>query len=144
MSDETSREFVDSNILVYSSDSSAGVKKDVADQLLTRLWDQRSGSLSVQVLQEFYVAVTTKVPTPMAMEAAIDRIRDWSLWHVFSPKPVDVIAAIRLADQSSLSFWDAMIVHAASESGCAILWTEDLSDSQTIRGVQIRNPFDDR
>jgi predicted nucleic acid-binding protein len=43
--------------------------------------------------------------------------------------------------QSKLNFWDAMVVHAAAESGCETLWTEDLTDGQRIRGVRIRNPF---
>ena len=53
----------------------------------------------------------------------------------------DVLHAIALHKQTRLNFWDAMIVHAAAEPGCDVLWTEDLSDGQLIRGVRIRSPF---
>ncbi len=53
----------------------------------------------------------------------------------------DVLAAIALVKRSKLSFWDAMIIHAAAESGCAVCWTEDMNDGQRLQGVQIRNPF---
>jgi len=46
-----------------------------------------------------------------------------------------------LGKQAQLSFWDAMVAHAASELGCDVLWTEDLNHGQVIRNVQIRNPF---
>ena len=70
-----------------------------------------------------------------------DRIRELCAWPVFAPTTDDVPAAIALHQQAKLSFWDAMVVHAAAESGCDVLWTEDLKDGQVLRGVQIRNPF---
>jgi predicted nucleic acid-binding protein len=57
------------------------------------------------------------------------------------PGANDVLRAIELQKQSKLHFWDAMIVHAAAELGCDVLWTEDLNDGQLIRGVRIRDPF---
>ena len=61
MSADPAREFVDANVLVYAFDVSAGKKKTVAEQLLARLWESRTGCVSVQVLQEFFVTVTGKV-----------------------------------------------------------------------------------
>lgn len=141
MSVDATREFVDANILVYANDASAGDKKRVASELLSRLWESRTGCLSVQVLQEFYVTVTGKLPTRMPTSEAIDRIDEWANWHVFSPTATDVVAAIRLQTRRKLSFWDAMVVQAASELGCDILWTEDLNDGQLIDRLRIRNPF---
>ena len=60
---------------------------------------------------------------------------------VFVPTADDVIAAIGVQRRAQLSFWDALIVHAAAESGCAVCWTEDLQDGQMLRGVRMRNPF---
>ena len=60
---------------------------------------------------------------------------------MFAPSADDVLAAIAIQQQSALSFWDAMIVRAAAETQCDVLWTEDLNDGQVIRGVRIRNPF---
>jgi len=141
MSADRSRAFVDANILVYAFDSSAGQKKVVAEELLARLWETGTGCLSVQVLQEFFVTVTRKVADPLAADEAAERIRELSAWKVFAPTADDVLGAIALHQRAGVSFWDAMIVHAAAESGCDVLWTEDLNDRQVIRGVRIRNPF---
>jgi len=141
MSADAPREFVDANILVYAFDASAGDKQARAESLLARLWETGTGTLSVQILQEFFVVVTAKVPRPLAPQEAADRIREFTAWPVFSPGAHDVLAAIALQRDTKLSFWDAMVVHAAVESGCETLWSEDLADGRTIRGVHIRNPF---
>jgi predicted nucleic acid-binding protein len=140
MSAEAAREFVDANVLVYAFDSSAGAKHAAATRLLERLWESGVGCLSVQVLQEFFVTVTRKVATPLSIDDASDRVREFAMWKVFAPTADDVLGAIALQKQAQISFWDAMVVRAAAESGCDTLWTEDLSDGQILRGVQIRNP----
>ena len=138
---EAQPEFVDANVLVYAFDSSAARKQQAARQLLERLWESGAGCLSVQVLQEFFVTVTKKVATPLPVDDAKARIREFAAWRVFAPSTEDVLAAIDLHAQAQIGFWDAMIVLAAAESGCDVLWTEDLADGQVLRGVRIRNPF---
>lgn len=135
------REFLDANVLIYAFDRSAGDKKRQAEELVARLWESGSGCLSVQILQEFFVTVTSKVPHPLSVAAATERLRDFATWKVFAPVADDVLGAVAIHRRSKVSFWDAMVVQAASESGCHTLWTEDLNDGQTIRGVKIRNPF---
>jgi predicted nucleic acid-binding protein len=93
------------------------------------------------VLQEFFVTVTKKVARPLPVEEAEERLREFATWRVFAPTADDVLAAIGVHAQARIRFWDAMIVLAASESGCDVLWTEDLNDGQLLRGVRIRNPF---
>jgi predicted nucleic acid-binding protein len=134
-------EFVDANVLVYVLDSSAGEKHATAGALVERLWDEGVGCVSVQVLQEFFVTVTRKIPKPLSTDDALDRVRDLKAWTVFSPKADDVIAAINLHKRHGINFWDAMIVEAASEMRCDVLWTEDLSNGQVLEGVTVRNPF---
>lgn len=141
MTAEQAGEFVDADVLVYAFDASAGTKRAAAVGLLDRLWSQGNGCLSVQVLQEFFAAVTSKVSQPMPVEEASERIRELALWNVYSPAAADVLAAVDLHRRLQLSFWDAMIVQAASESRCSVLWTEDLNDGQVLRGVRVRNPF---
>jgi predicted nucleic acid-binding protein len=51
------------------------------------------------------------------------------------------LSAIALHKQARIAFWDAMVVRAAAELGCDVLWTEDLKDGQVIEGVRIRDPF---
>jgi len=141
MNGDAPREFVDANILVYAFDASSGAKHAVAQQLLERLWDSGGGCLSVQILREFFVTVTRKVAKPLPVDEAADRIREFATWLVFTPTPNDVLAAIELHQQAQLNFWDAMVVEAAAELGCEILWTEHLNDGQLLRAVQVRNPF---
>jgi predicted nucleic acid-binding protein len=140
MSAEAS-EFVDANILVYAFDASAGDRQIRARDLLDRLWRQGMGCVSVQVLQEFFVTVTRKVPKPLTVDDAADRVGEFAAWRVFSPKAADVLAAIALHKRAKLSFWDAMVVESAHQLGCGTLWTEDLTDGQHLHGVRIRNPF---
>lgn len=141
MNAEPQREFVDANVLVYAFDSSAARKQQAARQLLEQLWESGTGCLSVQVLQEFFVTVTKKVATPLPVDDAKARVRELAAWRVFAPSTEDVLAAIDLHARAKIGFWDAMIVVAAAESGCDVLWTEDLGDGQVLRGVRIRNPF---
>lgn len=141
MSVDRQREFVDTNILIYSLDATAGDKQAKARELLSRLWTTGSGCLSIQVLQEFANAAIGKLQSPLASDEVAERISDWSTWEVFSPVATDIVSAVRLRSEKSLSFWDAMIVVAAIELGCSTLWSEDLNNDQVIHGVRIRNPF---
>ena len=141
MSAESAREFVDSNVLVYAFDPSAEAKHVAAQRLLEELWERETGCLSVQILQEFFVTITRKVRWPLSIDAAADRIRELAVWKVFAPTVDDVLVAITLQKKAKLSFWDAMVIHAAAETRCDVLWTEDLNDGQVLRGVRIRNPF---
>ncbi len=141
MSGERSREFVDTNVLVYAHDASAGGKKAAAQRLLARIWEAGTGCVSVQVLQEFFVTVTGKVAEPLSVDEASERIRELAVWKVFVPGADDVLGAIALQKRAKVNFWDAMVVHAAAELGCDLLWTQDLNDGQVIRGVRIRDPF---
>ena len=123
MTAEPQREFVDANVLVYAFDASAGQKHKAAQALLERLWDANTGCVSIQVLQEFFVTVTTKVARPVSVDDATARIRELAAWRVFAPDADDVLAAIGMHRQARIGFWHAMIVLAASESGCDVLWT---------------------
>ena len=140
MNADAQREFVDANVLVYAFDSSARQKQQAAQALIERLWDSNTGGVSVQVLQEFFVTVAK----PLPVDEATSRIREFAAWRVFAPTADDVLAAISLHTQAKIGFWDAMIVLAASESACDVLWTEDLTDGQMLRGVRIQNPFSGR
>jgi predicted nucleic acid-binding protein len=134
-------EFVDANVLVYAYDPSADGRHTAARDLLDQLWRERTGALSVQVLQEFYVTITRKVHVPVAPDVATERLRSLARWRVHAPLADDVVAAAEISSRHQLSFWDAMIVRSAAEVGCHTLWTEDLTDGQQIEAVRIRNPF---
>lgn len=134
-------EFVDTNILLYAYDPTAGEKHDTARALVDRLWRDRRGAISVQVLQEFYVNATRKAAITIESAGAVERMKSLARWRVHSPLPDDVIAAADLASRYQLSFWDAMVVRSAAELRCETLWIEDLNDGQVIEGVRLNNPF---
>lgn len=134
-----SDEFIDTNVLVYAHDGGAGKKHDRSVELLERLFAAEGGVLSVQVLAEFYLAATKKLA--MKSEEAEASIEDLGSWIVHRPGLADVLRAARLHRRHKVSWWDAMILNSAIESGCSILWSEDLSDGQRYGSVTVRNPF---
>lgn len=135
------RRFVDTNILLYAHDDSAGDKRDQARALVEQLWESREGCLSVQVLQEFFVNVTRKIAKPLDAGAAKEIVADFSRWYLHVPGADDVLAAIGIHQRTGISFWDAMIVRSAAEIGCAVLYSEDLNAGQEYSGVLVENPF---
>ena len=141
MSDVSQRQFVDTNVLIYAHDRSAGPKHQRAKALIQELWNSGGGCLSIQVLQEFYVNVTCKVAQPLTPESAAQIIGDLSVWSVHRPSVDDVLYAIRLQSRFQLSFWDAMILHSAAALDCRVLWSEDLKPGRSAAGVVVENPF---
>ena len=135
------RRFVDTNILLYAHDNSAGTKRDQARALLEQLWESRQGCLSVQVLQEFFVNATRKIARPLSAETAKEIVADLSHWHMHVPAADDVLDAIGIHQRAGISFWDSMIVRSAAEMGCDVLYSEDLNPGQDYSGVRVENPF---
>ncbi|MEY2434258.1 MAG: hypothetical protein QOC92_3983 [Acidimicrobiaceae bacterium] len=133
--------FVDSNVLVYAYDADAGAKHQAARTALIDLWNQESGVLSTQVLQEFYVTVTRKLSTPLARNTARDVVATYSTWRVHSLDVGDVIAASELEERHTLAFWDALILVAAQRLGASRLLSEDLQHGRQIAEMTIVNPF---
>ena len=134
-------QFVDTNVLVYAHDVTAGDKHSRARALVEELWETREGCLSVQVLQEFFVTATRKIPKPLGTPAAMRIIDDLAHWHVHAPAAGDVLAAIGIHQRTGASFWDAMILRSARELRCQTLHSQDLNPGQQYDGVQVRNPF---
>jgi predicted nucleic acid-binding protein len=133
--------FVDTNVAVYAHDHGSPEKRDRAIALLTTPPDRLI--ISTQVLSEFYWTVTRKLDPPMSVEAATAALHELAVLPVV---PVDqslVLAAVRTADRHQIALWDALIVEAAVSGGCDRVFTEDLNHGQTIRGVQVENPFQD-
>lgn len=134
-------QFVDTNLLVYAHDISAGEKHDLAKIITRDLWESQTGCLSVQVLQEFYVVVTQKVPKPLDADTAAVILRDLSHWKIHAPDAADVLGAIDLQQSAGISFWDAMILWSAIQLGCENILSEDLNPDQVYDGIYVINPF---
>lgn len=134
--------FVDTNILVYAFDRTDPTRHHVAADLLSRLMDEDRLRLSTQVFQEFYVTMTRKVRPAWSPDRALAKIDDFAAWPVIGADLPLIREAILLSRDAVLSLWDALVVVAATKSGAAILYTEDLNNGQVLRGVRIINPFD--
>jgi predicted nucleic acid-binding protein len=136
------RTFVDSNVLLYAHDASEAEKQPVARALLEDLWANRSGVISTQVLQEFYVVATRKFKPPMPRSQAREIVALYAVWPVIQIDVGLILDATALEERLQLSFWDALIVEAARRAGATRLVTEDLQGGRQIAGIAIENPFD--
>jgi predicted nucleic acid-binding protein len=133
------RTFLDTNLLLYCDDASNPGKQTAALQLVLEHLRQRTGVVSLQILQEYFVNATRKLG--LDSDFTRQKVEVYSRFHVVEPTTSDVLAAIDLHRLYRLSFWDCMILHCAKLSGCAVLLTEDMQHSQTVNGVRIVNPF---
>lgn len=137
MSDKT---FVDTNVLIYAHDVDAKAKHEKAKNVLRELWTHRTGALSTQVLQEFYVNVTRKIAKPLSKVEARLIVNSYSIW-CSETTPADIAAAFRIEDESRIGFWDALILASAVKSGATRIFSEDLNAQQKIAGIRVENPF---
>jgi predicted nucleic acid-binding protein len=133
--------FVDTNVLVYGHDVDSGSKHQVAKRVLLDLWQQKKGVLSGQVLQEFYVTMTRKVARPLPRKTVRDILRDYFRWPVERIEPETILNASRIEEIYRISFWDGLIISAASQAAAAKILTEDLQSGLTIEGILLENPF---
>ncbi|HXP78402.1 MAG TPA: PIN domain-containing protein [Verrucomicrobiae bacterium] len=132
--------FIDTNILIYAHDIDARVKNEIAKAVLRELWSERTGALSMQVLQEFYINVTRKIASPLSKDSARSVVTSYAMWCM-ETTPAEISAAFRIEDESRIGFWDALIVSSAVKSGATRILSEDLNAGQRIAGILIENPF---
>jgi predicted nucleic acid-binding protein len=137
MSDKT---FVDTNVLIYAHDIDAQAKHEVAKSVLRQLWSQRTGVLSMQVLQEFYVNVTRKIASPLPKDVARLLVNSYAIWCM-ETTPAEISAAFRIEADSRIGFWDALIVASAAKCGAIRILSEDLNAQKRIAGLRVENPF---
>jgi predicted nucleic acid-binding protein len=133
--------FVDTNILLYAHDRSAGLKHERARQLVERLWTSGQGVLSTQVLQELCINLRRKVARPFPAEEVRQLIQDYLSWEIVVNNPASVLAALEIETRYQTSFWDALILQAAESAGATVLYSEDLAASQKYGAVQVVNPL---
>ena len=133
------RSFFDTNVLVYADDKRAGTKQTRAIDLVEEHRRDGTGVVSLQVLQEYFVTVTRKlnVDSPLARR----KVEILSEFDVVVPDVADILAAIDLHRLHGFSFWDALVLRAATQAGCSVLLTEDFQDGREINGIQVLNPF---
>ena len=134
-----SKSFFDTNIFVYAFDNNDPDKKRISKELISKAGREGTGVLSTQVLQEFYVTCTKKLGVePLTAKGYMSLLTNFDVIEI-SPNLIE--SAIDCSVINKISFWDALIVSAASFAKCTTLYSEDLNHDQVIKGVRVWNPF---
>jgi len=136
------RFFLDTNVFVYSFDHGSPSKARRATQLIRQAVDTRKGTVSYQVVQEFFNVALRRFVQPMTVGEA-----EQYLATVFRPllavqsSQALYSEALRLTGKHRLSWYDAVIVAAATEAGCALLYSEDMQSGRCFGDLRIGVPF---
>jgi predicted nucleic acid-binding protein len=133
------RSFFDTNVLVYTDDADSRAKQRRALDLFAAARRDGSGVVSTQVLSEYFVAATRKLGVDPAV--ARRKVELFARLHLAVLDLEDVLPAIDLHRLHQIAFWDALIVRAAQESGCGVLYSEDMQHGRRFGGVDVVNPF---
>src|SRR6202167_2990552 len=135
----SARSFFDTNVLVYADDKAAPAKQRRALDLIAEHRRGGTGVVSLQVLQEYFVTVTRKLRVdPRIARRKVELLAEFD---VAAPEVADILAAIDLHRLERFSLLDALIPRGGKESGCSVLFSEDMQDAREIGGLQIVNPF---
>lgn len=133
---------VDTNVLVYAYDPSDGAKRERAIALLERLGAAQMGALSPQILGEFFVVVTRRIPSPLTVAEAERSLTNYvRSWTVLDLTSAIVLEALRGLQRSSLSYWDALVWSTAKLNQVPYVLSEDFTNDLLLEGVRFLNPF---
>ena len=135
----SARSFFDTNVLIYADDKAARAKQRRALGLIAEHRRAGTGVVSLQVLQEYFVTITRKLQVDA--RTARRKVELLAEFDVAAPEVSDILAAIDLHRLHGFSFWDALVLRSARQSGCSVVLTEDLQDTREVDGLLIVNPF---
>jgi predicted nucleic acid-binding protein len=133
--------FVDTSILVYAHDRSAGAKHNNARRLVEDLWHSGAGVVSTQVLHELCVNLRRRATHPLSSDDTRQVIQDYMGWKVIVNGPEAILEALQMEARYKISFWDALILHAAETAGVDAMYSEDFSSGRSYGSVRVVNPF---
>ncbi len=133
--------FLDSNVLIYSFDGTP-TKAQRAEELIAEALTTSSGVISYQVVQEFFNFAFRRAARPMKTPDA-EQFLDAVLRPLLSvhSSPALYVEALHLHGRYQLAWYDCLIVAAAMQANCDILYSEDLQDGQRFGRMQVKNPF---
>jgi len=133
------RHFIDTNVLVYAEAKDYPLKQKAAFTLLKQLYEETSGVLSTQVLQEYCNVALKKLRlTPQYIRSQLDFYEQFEVIHV---TPAIIRSGMDLHQTRSIAFYDAIVIASASTAGCSVLFSEDMNAGEIMNGVRIVNPF---
>ena len=137
----TATVFVDTSVLVHAEDRAHADRHVAARAWLRALWLGHRGRLSNQVLTEFYDIATRRLTPAMPPGDARAEVRRYQRWNPWVCDHATVENAWAVESRYGLGWWNALIVAAAQQQGCAWLLSEELPHEQQIDGVRVLNPF---
>jgi predicted nucleic acid-binding protein len=135
------RTFFDTNVLVYLFDADSPAKQSRAQAVLSDTLQEGEVVISTQVLQEFFVTVTRKLARPLPAAEAETALRRLMELPVIQVDPEMILAAASTSRRDRISFWDALILAAASAAGCDQVLSEDLQHGRSFDNVRVVNPL---
>ncbi|HKM85810.1 MAG TPA: PIN domain-containing protein [Terriglobales bacterium] len=134
--------FLDTNVVVYSVDLTSPLKRRRARELVTDGTTNKLGVISYQVVQEFVNVAIRKFQSAVAPTDLEEFLRGVLFPMMAVPSsPWLFLDALRLHDRSQLSWYDALVVAAAIQGRCRILYSEDLQHGRSFGDLVIQNPF---
>jgi predicted nucleic acid-binding protein len=134
--------FIDTNIFVYSFDPKYPRKQNIASGLIEHALKEQMGCISSQVVQEFLNVSTKKFHPPLSHHDSLRYLNAVlaPLCEVFTS--LDLLRkTLEIADRWQYALYDSMIITAALQANCAVLYSEDLQHGQGIESLAIVNPF---
>jgi len=138
----TDKILIDTNVLVYAYDTAEPNKQETALYVIDNLVAAGNSFISTQVLSEFFVTVTKKIPAPLTLEQAEQRINNFcQIWPVLQINEIIVLEAVRGVKEHSFSYWDALIWGTARLNQIGLILSEDFSHDSFVEGVRFQNPF---
>jgi predicted nucleic acid-binding protein len=136
----TEKVFLDTNILLYADVNDGSEKFLCASKLLKHDLRRAEVFISTQVIGEFYVNSLRKgIDCQIAQNTINEFIDDFTIVSITTSL---VSKAFRILNRYQFSYWDSLIIAAALEGGCTVLYSEDLQDGQVIeKTLVVKNPF---
>jgi predicted nucleic acid-binding protein len=134
--------FVDTNVIVYLFDGRTPAKQRRSGELLSDLARSRSPPVvSTQVLQEAYSALTRKLQIDPVDALAMLREAGDSTFRVIAVDVALIWLGAQRAIDDRLAFWDGLIVAAAMQAECDVLYSEDMQPGRRFGTLEVRNPY---
>lgn len=135
------KSFADSNLLVYAFDPREPGKQRIAQGIVAERGPVGGLTISTQVIQEFFAALTGKLRSLVAEDVAQAAVETLFTYPVVVNDPPLIRAAIHRRQRDRLSFWDSLVIESALSARCDELLTEDLQHGRRFDSLTVHNPF---
>ncbi|RLJ21401.1 PIN domain nuclease [bacterium endosymbiont of Escarpia laminata] len=134
-----SKQFLDTNIIVYANDSRDVEKQKRSLEIVAEHMRSGTGVISTQVLQEYAHVALNKLH--QRQDVILRQLVLLEGLEVIQQSPALIRRSVEIKTSYKISFWDACIISAAEHAKCDVILSEDLNNSQFYSGIAMKNPF---